>query len=130
MFFLRNLFLNLRTSFNVDAFKGGFLFFLVLSSWYILRPVRNEMAVSNVNELPYLLGAGALTMLLLNPLYSWIASRANLKKIIFYCYSFFITNLIFFMLSWRVLDLGNSVWLERVFYVWSNVFSFFIVSIF
>ena len=130
MFFLRNLFLNLRTSFTVDAFKGGFLFFLVLSSWYILRPVRNEMAVSNVNELPYLLGAGALTMLLLNPLYSWIASRANLKKIVFYCYSFFVANLIFFMLSWRVLDLGNSVWLERVFYVWSNVFSFFIVSIF
>ena len=130
MFFLRNLFLNFRTSFTFDAFKGGFLFFLVLSSWYILRPVRNEMAVSNVNELPYLLGAGALAMLLLNPLYSWIASRTNLKKIVFYCYSFFITNLIFFIFSWRVFDLSNSIWLERVFYVWSNVFSFFIVSIF
>ena len=49
------------------------LYFLVLSSWYILRPVRNEMAVANANELPYLSAAGAIAMLLVNPIYSWIA---------------------------------------------------------
>jgi hypothetical protein len=38
------------------------------------------MAVANVDELPYLLAAGALAMLIINPIYSWIASRLNLKK--------------------------------------------------
>ena len=117
-------------SFSIESLAASFLFFLVLSSWYILRPVRNEMAVANVEELPYLLAAGALIMFLVNPLYSWIASKSDLRKIILFCYSFLILNLIFFLLSWRVFDLGDSIWLGRVFYVWCNIYSFFVVSIF
>ena len=117
-------------SFSRESLLGSALFFLVLSSWYILRPVRNEMAVSNVNELPYLLAAGAIAMLLVNPLYSWLASRSDLRKIVIYCYSFLISNLIFFLLSWKVFGLGDSVWLGRVFYIWCNIYSFFVVSIF
>ena len=125
-----NSFSKIFQSFSKESLLGSFLFFLVLSSWYILRPVRNEMAVTNVNELPYLLAAGAVLMLLINPLYSWIASKLDLKKIVLFCYSFLILNLIFFLLSWRVLDFGNSIWLGRVFYVWCNIYSFFVVSIF
>ena len=69
-------------------------------------------------------------MLIINPIYSWIASRSNLKKIILYCYSFLISNLILFLLSWRIFDLGDSTWLGRIFYVWCNVYSFFVVSLF
>ena len=126
----KNSFSKIFQSFSKESLLGSFLFFLVLSSWYILRPVRNEMAVTNVNELPYLLAAGAILMLLINPLYSWIASKLDLKKIVLFCYSFLILNLIFFLLSWRVFDFGNSIWLGRVFYVWSNIYSFFVVSIF
>ncbi len=116
--------------FSTESLAASFLFFLVLSSWYILRPVRNEMAVANVEELPYLLAAGALIMFLVNPLYSWIASKSDLRKIILFCYSFLILNLIFFLLSWRAFDLGDSIWLGRIFYVWCNIYSFFVVSIF
>ena len=119
-----------KNSLSKDSFLGSLLFFLVLSSWYTLRPVRNEMAVANVDELPYLLAAGALAMLLINPLYSWIASRSNLKKIILFCYSFLIFNLMLFLLSWRSFGLGDSLWLGRIFYVWCNVYSFFVVSLF
>lgn len=126
----KNSFSKIFQSFSKESLLGSFLFFLVLSSWYILRPVRNEMAVTNVNELPYLLAAGAILMLLINPLYSWIASKLDLKKIVLFCYSFLILNLIFFLLSWRVFDFGNSIWLGRVFYVWCNIYSFFVVSIF
>ncbi|MAR95650.1 MAG: hypothetical protein CMD46_04765 [Gammaproteobacteria bacterium] len=126
----KNSFTKVLESFSKESLLGSFLFFLVLSSWYILRPVRNEMAVANVNELPYLLAAGAVLMLLVNPLYSWIASKSDLKKIVLFCYSFLILNLIFFLLSWRVFDFGNSIWLGRVFYVWCNIYSFFVVSIF
>ena len=120
----------IKNSISKDSFLGSLLFFLVLSSWYTLRPVRNEMAVANVDELPYLLAAGALAMLLINPLYSWIASRSNLKKIILFCYSFLIFNLMLFLLSWRSFGLDDSLWLGRIFYVWCNVYSFFVVSLF
>ena len=120
----------IKKFFPKKSLLGSFLFFLILSSWYVLRPVRNEMAVINVDELPYLLAAGALIMLLINPVYSWIVSRGNLRKIIFYCYSFLITNLLFFLVSWKFLTFGTSAWFGKVFYVWCNVYSFFVVSIF
>ncbi len=88
------------------------------------------MAVTNVDELPFLLAAGAMAMLLVNPIYSWIASKSNLKKIILFCYSFLIMNLILFLFAWKVLGFGESIWLGRIFYVWCNVYSFFVVSIF
>ena len=88
------------------------------------------MAVANVDELPYLLAAGAIAMLLVNPFYSWIASRSNLKKIVIFSYSFLILNLILFLFAWRILGLGDSIWLGRIFYVWCNIYSFFVVSIF
>ena len=88
------------------------------------------MAVTNVDELPFLLAAGAMAMLLVNPIYSWIASKSNLKKIILFCYSFLIINLMLFLFAWKVLGLGESIWLGRIFYVWCNIYSFFVVSIF
>jgi AAA family ATP:ADP antiporter len=111
------------------------LFFLVLSSWYVLRAVRNEMAVENYGQdfLLILLSVTALTMLLINPIYSWIASRGNFKKIITYCYSFLIFNLLIFIFYSRSLGDDDSIqviWLGRVFYVWCNIYSFFVVSIF
>ena len=88
------------------------------------------MAVTNVDELPFLLAIGAMAMLLVNPIYSWLASKSNLKKIILFCYSFLIMNLILFLFAWKVLGLGESIWLGRIFYVWCNIYSFFVVSIF
>lgn len=113
----------------------SFLFFLVLSSWYVLRAVRNEMAVENYGQdfLLILLSITALTMLLINPIYSWVASRGNFKKIVTYSYSFLIFNLLIFIFYSRSLGDGDSlqaIWLGRIFYVWCNIYSFFVVSIF
>ncbi len=120
----------IKESFSKESLLGSFLFFLVLSSWYVLRPVRNEMAVANVDDLPYLLAAGATAMLLINPIYSWVVSKTNLRKIVIYCYSFLIVNLLIFLSTWKFLGVGDSVWVGRIFYVWCNVYSFFVVSIF
>ena len=88
------------------------------------------MAVANVDELPYLLAFGAIVMLLINPVYSWVASKSNLKKMVIYCYTFLIVNLLLFLFAWQILNLGESIWVGRIFYVWCNVYSFFVVSIF
>jgi len=123
-------FKRLSQSFTKESLLAGFFFFLVLCSWYILRPVRNEMAVQNADILPYLLGIGALVMLLLNPVYSWVASRKNLRGVLLGCYSFFILNLLGFIILWKFFDLSSSIFLSQIFYVWCNVYSFFVVSIF
>ena len=113
----------------------SFYFFLVLSSWYVLRAVRNEMAVENYGQdfLLILLSITALTMLLINPIYSWIASRGNFKKIVTYCYSFLIFNLLFLSFTqglWGMMIVFKQSGLGRIFYVWCNIYSFFVVSIF
>ncbi len=118
-----------------NTFLTSFLFFLVLASWYVIRGIRNEMAVENYGQdfLLILLSFTALTMLIVNPIYSWIASRKNFKKIITYCYSFLIANLFLFIFYSRSLeesDVIQGMWLGRVFYVWCNIYSFFVVSIF
>ena len=93
------------------------------------------MAVENYSQdfLLILLAITALTMLLINPIYAWIASRSNFKKIIIYCYSFLICNLFLFFFYSRSLaetDISQTIWLGRVFYVWCQIYAFFVVSIF
>ena len=127
---IKNSYKRLSLSFTKESWLASFFFFLVLCSWYILRPVRNEMAVQNSDILPYLLGVGAIVMLLLNPIYSWLASRRNLKGVLVGCYSFFIVNLFTFIVLWEFFDLSSAVWLSQIFYIWCNVYSFFVVSIF
>ena len=127
---MKNFLNKLLLPFTKESSLAGIFFFFVLSSWYVLRPVRNEMAVANVENLPLLLAVGALSMLLVNPIYSRLASKTNLQKLLIYCYSFFIFNLLGFLFAWKVLDLEGVVWLGRAFYIWCNIYSFFVVSIF
>ena len=106
-------------------------FFFVLASWYALRPVRNEMAIEGgIFNLPYILLAIVVVMGIVNPLYSWIISKIETKKIVIYCYSFFIFNLIVFLFLWSLFGDSGRLWIGRAFYVWCNVYSFFVVSIF
>ena len=112
-------------------FKAFMFFFFVLASWYALRPVRNELAVQGgIFNLPWLLMGVMAAMLIINPIYSWLVSRINQNKIILYIYSFFIINLALFLLLWSSTDGQGRVWTGRAFYIWANVYSFFVVSVF
>ena len=115
----------------LPLFNSFIFFFFVLASWYALRPVRNEMAVAGgVYNLPLLLTAVMFVMLLANPIYSWVVSKVQSSKVVTYCYLFFIANLIIFLFGWSYLGEVGSVWTGRAFYVWCNVYSFFVVSVF
>tara|TARA_Y100000766_G_scaffold283297_1_gene298578 strand:- start:1781 stop:3049 length:1269 start_codon:yes stop_codon:yes gene_type:complete len=112
-------------------FKAFLFFFFVLASWYALRPVRNELAVQGgIYNLPWLLMGVMLAMLIINPIYSWLVSRISQNKIILYIYSFFILNLIIFLSLWSFTGEEGRIWTGRAFYIWANVYSFFVVSIF
>ena len=111
--------------------KAFFFFYFVLCSWYSIRPVRNEMAVqAGLENLPGLLSIVLLIMLIANPIYSWMVSNIDRDRVVIYTYLFFIANLICFFLGWVSFDNEVRVFIAKAFYIWCNVFSFFVVSIF
>ncbi len=116
----------LKQSFSRDSFSASLFFFFILSSWYTLRPLRNELAVQDIDNISILLAMVGIAMLFANFIYSWTASKTNLKQLIIFCYLFLASNLIVFI----NLDFSSSVWIGRSFYVWCNIYSFFVVAIF
>ena len=116
---------------KIILLRAFLFFFFVLASWYALRPVRNELAVQGgIYNLPWLLMGVMLAMLIINPIYSWLVSRINQNRLILYIYSFFILNLILFLTMWTYTGEAGRIWTGRAFYIWANVYSFFVVSIF
>ncbi len=108
-------------------------FFCVLSSYYILRPVREAMAVgSGADTIPYLFIGTFVAMLLASPVFGWVASRFPRRTFLPWVYAFFITNiLIFWTVFERSVNAGEEyVWLGRAFFIWLSVFNLFVVSVF
>jgi ATP:ADP antiporter, AAA family len=127
----KNRIFNISAEDRPSLLRAFFFFYFVLCSWYSIRPVRNEMAVqAGLENLPGLLSIVLLVMLIANPIYSWLVSRINRNKVVLYFYLFFILNLLIFFFSWISLDESWKPLIAKIFYIWCNVFSFFVVSIF
>ncbi|MBT8092161.1 MAG: MFS transporter [Gammaproteobacteria bacterium] len=108
-------------------------FFFVLSSYYVLRPVREAMAVgSGADTIPYLFIGTFVAMLVAAPIFGWVASRFPRRVFLPWVYLFFITNiLIFWAVFSQAVDAEREyVWLGRAFFVWLSVFNLFVVSVF
>jgi ATP:ADP antiporter, AAA family len=110
-------------------------FFCVLSSWFVMRPIRDAVAAaSGVSKLPWLFAGTLVLTLLCNPLFSALVSRFPARRFIAITFQFFVVNLIVFYLLFRtVLHAEGSVtdvWIGRAFYWWTSMFNFFITSIF
>ena len=108
-------------------------FFCVLSSYYILRPVRESMAVgSGPNTIPLLFLGTFTAMLLATPIFGWVASRYPRRVFLPWVYLFFISNILIF---WAVFETAiqnneDHIWLGRAFFVWISIFNLFVVSVF
>lgn len=110
---------------------GCLYFFFLLASHFILRPIRDAMAIAaGVSNLPWLFAGTLSAMLLCNPLFSALVVRFPVKRFIVFTYQFFALNLAAFYLLSRVLTGGAEVWLGRAFFVWNSVFNLFVVSVF
>ncbi len=110
-------------------------FFFVLSGYFILRPIRDEVAVtSGVSRLPWLWTGTLAAMLVCNPFFSALVVRFPVRKFIPYTYHFFVSNLLVFYLVMRFVapaeGSAGDVWTGRVFYIWTSVFNLFVVSVF
>jgi AAA family ATP:ADP antiporter len=96
-------------------------FFLLLCSYYLLRPVRDTVAVALGKEaLPALFSWTFAAMLLLVPVFGWLCTRLARARLLPLVYAFFAANLIFFSIHLS----------PAAFFVWLSVFNLFVVSVF
>src|SRR5210317_17085 len=104
--------------------------FLIMTSYYILRAVRDEISSADRGNLHILWTAVFLVMLVAVPLYSWVASRWSRSVFVPLANRFFIACLAAFWLCLVFLPEAARPWIDRVFYVWTSVFALFVVSVF
>jgi AAA family ATP:ADP antiporter len=106
-----------------------FYFFCLLCGYYILRPVRDEMAIEGgVQHLPWMMTGTFVTLLLVTPLFGYVSARVPRDRLLLTVYAFFGTHLLLFFVF-----MANHVaphWIARIFFVWLSVFNLFVVSVF
>ncbi|HEX2055093.1 MAG TPA: MFS transporter [Nitrospiraceae bacterium] len=104
-------------------------FFCLLCGYYMLRPVRDEMAIEGgVKHLPWLMTATFTTLMVLTPVFGWLSARFPRRRLLPIVYLFFIANLLVFYVSMR--SHIHPEWVARAFFVWLSVFNLFVVSVF
>ncbi|MGH7445396.1 MAG: NTP/NDP exchange transporter [Longimicrobiales bacterium] len=110
---------------------SGAYFFFILSGYYILRPIRDEMgAAGGVENIPWLFTGTLVGMLLAQPLFAALVARMPRRVFIPVTYRFFMANLLLFFLALRIMPETQHVWIGRVFFIWVSVFNMFVVSVF
>ncbi len=106
-------------------------FFLVLFSFYLLRPIRESMGISRgYDKLPWLMTGTLAAMLLASPLYALAASKWRRRVFIPLTYRFFQANIAVFLLLFWLLPEPSHVALGYGFYIWLSVYNLFVVSVF
>ena len=104
-------------------------FFALLCSYYIIRPMRDEMGIlGGVENLQWLFTGTLLVMTAAIPVFGWISSRYPRRQFLPIIYLFFISMLlVFYMLMG---EQETPVYLARIFFIWASVFNLFVVSVF
>src|SRR5437764_9122656 len=117
---------------EVRALWLGFAFhFLILTAYYIVKPIRDGIAASNKLEtLPWMFTATLIVMLFANVIYAAIVARMERRKFIPFAYAFFILVLLLFFALMRRGSPAQQLWTGRAFYVWVSVFNLFNTAIF
>lgn len=104
-------------------------FFCLLCSYYILRPMRDEMGIiGGVDNLQWLFTGTFVAMLAVVPLFGWVSSRYPRQRLLPLVYYFFIINMLVFygLFQFDVAYIGVA----RAFFIWVSVFNLFVVSVF
>ncbi len=105
--------------------------FAVLSSYYILRPIRDEMGVAGgVENLQWLFTGTLLGMIAVNPPFAALVAKLPRMRFIALTYRFFIANLLLFIVLLHLATSAQNIWIGRIFFIWASVFNLFVVSVF
>src|SRR6202043_391556 len=105
--------------------------FAVLSSYYIMRPIRDQAGIAGgVSNLQWLFTGTLVGMLLLNLPFAWLVKKLPRSRFIPLTYRFFALNILLFAAALHFADPAQTVWIGRAFFIWVSVYNLFVVSIF
>src|SRR5439155_6507741 len=105
--------------------------FALFLSYYIMRPIRDQMGVAGgVNNLQWLFTGTLAGMILLNLPFAWLLKTLPSERFIPLAYRFFALNILVFAALLYAASEAQTVWIGRVFFIWVSVYNLFVVSIF
>ena len=113
------------------ALLGAAAFFLVMTAYYIIRPVRDQLggAVGSAS-LPLFYGAVFVVMLLITPVFGALVSRVSRRRLLTVSYSFFVLGQLAFVPAFMAQEQIGARALGVAFFIWASVFNLFVVSLF
>lgn len=117
--------------YDTTPMVSALAFFFVLTSYYIIRPVRDQLggAVGST-QLPLFYAATFVAMLILTPVFGALVARFSRRRLLGWSYSFFIACLLAFIPAFLAQDRIGARTLGVVFFIWVSVFNLFVVSLF
>ncbi len=117
---------------EVRALGLGFLYyFLIFSSYYVIRPIRDDIGAANgIEKLPWLFTGTLVAMLIANTFFAALVVKFSRRRFIPITYRVLILNLLIFFVLLLTISKEHQVWVGRVFFVWTSVFNLFVVSVF
>ncbi|MEJ7747516.1 MAG: MFS transporter, partial [Luteimonas sp.] len=106
-------------------------FFCVLAAYYVIRPVREQLAAAvGATQLPWFYAATLIAMLALAPVFGALVTRYPRRVVVPVVNLFFIACLLGFVPLFATQGLLRPTVLGAVFFVWVSVFNLFVVSVF
>jgi AAA family ATP:ADP antiporter len=103
--------------------------FVLMASYYLLRPVRDAMAtVFGVDQLQNLFTGTLLLTLVCSPIFAWLTDTFKLSRLLPAVFAFLVVNLVAFYFWFHATP--DSRWLAAAFYWWFSVVNLFMVSVF
>ncbi len=103
--------------------------FVLLGSYYILRPLRDTMAtVFGVQELQRLFTGTFIIMLVCAPVYAWCASRFKLTRLLPGVFWFLLGDLLVFYALFHTVP--QSRWVAAAYFWWFSVINLILISVF
>jgi ATP:ADP antiporter, AAA family len=105
--------------------------FAIFVSYYIMRPIRDQMGIAGgVNNLQWLFTGTLVGMLLVNLPFAWLVRNLPRSRFIPITYRFFAANIVLFAVALHFASAGQAVWIGRLFFIWVSVYNLFVVSVF
>jgi ATP:ADP antiporter, AAA family len=107
--------------------------FLIFTSYYIIKPVREALILATENGAEYksyaAAGQAILLLLVAVPAFSWLAGRVARRRLMQTVFLFFATNLVIFYFVIKFIG-GASTTLGLSFYVWVGIFNLMVPALF
>src|ERR1700694_979869 len=104
-------------------------FFFLLSAYYVVRPVRDAMAIeAGIRNMQWLFSGTFAAMLLGAPAFGWAAGRFPRRRLVPGLLVFFVLDLAIFHVLFAF-DVAPA-WVAGAFFIWVSVFNLFSVSVF